>query len=64
VAILGDGMRIHPLVLLGLCVSACAAPRPGPAQAKLERAAWYEEQIEEGFGQLGRLPAEWASVPR
>ncbi|HXQ52263.1 MAG TPA: hypothetical protein VN802_14300 [Stellaceae bacterium] len=45
------GLAVVAMSLLS-CVS-----RPEPqAQAPLGRTAWYEQQVEEGFGRLDQLP--------
>jgi hypothetical protein len=55
-------MRL-PLLIALTFLSACAAPPVRQAQSPLERIAQYEVRVEEGFGHLDRVPAEWASLP-
>jgi hypothetical protein len=44
------------LAVVATSLLACV-PRPEPqAQAPLSRTAWYEQQVEEGFGRLDQLP--------
>jgi hypothetical protein len=52
------------LALLSLGLLSCIG-RPEPQlQAALGRTALYEQQVEEGFGRLDKLPANWSMVPR
>ena len=53
---------------LTLCTAAfalisCADAGPPSGSAARQASAWYEEQIEEGFGRLDQLPKNRPAVP-
>ena len=47
---------VLPLMLAVLALLSCVSQPEARLHASLSHAAWYEEQLEEGFGHLDRLP--------
>jgi hypothetical protein len=52
------------LALVAPLLMSCSEIGPGAAQRPAEiTQAQFEEQVEEGFGRLEALPANWAALP-
>lgn len=49
---------------IAIALLSCAESEPaGGGGTQQAASGWYEEQIEDGFGHLDRLPRNWTALP-